>query len=368
MFTTEDLYDVVATYADFGHHHTGTDVDVRTATWLCELLKGRSATVWQEPYTFDRFTCTVALEANRTPVPVLPLFYSAVGDFETGRIDVVSIDTGAVGNAQELQRRLPTARPDRALAVAIAGPDDLPVQCNRVPTSLYGQPAVVIPANWAERVETGAQLWFAASLEPGTSANVLAELGDPEAPAINITTPLTGWTPAAGERGTGLAVAVALAVELSDEYRVNFSACSGHELDHIGLRHHLANRDVADQPTIHLGASIAATEVDSDGPAQLGARRFALTTASGEQRSMLGERALDANWTLVDADPWPGEGGTWRQAGASVLSFLGGSSRFHTTADTVSATSPEAIALAAEVAIDCTRVFLSSESPASTGE
>ena len=130
------------------------------------------------------------------------------------------------------------------------------------------------------------------------------------------------------------------------------------EIDHIGLKHHLASRDVTGWPVVHLGASVAAIERDSTGPAGLGDQRMVLTTADGEVRDEIGRRVLAANWRLTEVHPWPGEGGTWFEAGASVLSFLGGSSLFHTTADTAAAaTTPQAMALAAEVAIDAARLF-----------
>jgi len=76
---------------------------------------------------------------------------------------------------------------------------------------------------------------------------------------------------------------------------------------------------------------------------------------------VIGSRVAAANWRLTEASPWPGEGGNWFEARASVLSFLGGSSLFHTTADTAAAaTTPQAMATAAEVAIDAARLFLAS--------
>ncbi len=355
------VYEIVARYADFGDHHTGTVADTRTTAWLTDLLRDLGASVDEDPFSFDRFVCTAELRAGGQVVPALPVFYSAVGDWRTGDVAVVDVDVGVAGNPRGLDPSLDREPEATALVLALAGPDDLPVQCNRVPvmSATPGRPAVVIPGNWAERVTgTDAELVFSARLEPGHSANVIASMGTADAPAINITTPLTGWTPAGGERGTGLAVALAMAADLAADHRVTFSACSGHEIDHIGLKHYLASRNVADQPTIHLGASVAAVDPDSNGPAGLGHRRMVLTTASGEVRDEIGRRVPAANWSLREASPWPGEGGTWLEAGASVLSFLGGSKVFHTSADTAAATTPEAVALATEVAIDAARLFL----------
>ncbi len=358
-FSADELYDVVAAYSGFGNHHTGTAVDRRTTAWLSDLLVGLGAGVHEERFAFDRYICHAELRAGGQVVPSLPIFYSAVGEWQTQDCVVVDVDEAVVGNPLALDTYLNTNGEAAALILAIGGPDDLPVQCNRVPVVTGDRPAVVIPRNWAARVGLSAELTFSGTLEPGHSANVVAMFGPAGAPAVNITTPLTGWTPAAGERGTGLAVALAMAADLSTDHRVTFSACSGHEIDHIGLRHHLASRTVTDEPVIHLGASVGSIDQGSNGPAELGDRRVALTTVTGELRDEIGRLVPAANWRLIDVSPWPGEGGTWFAAGASVLSFLGGSSLFHTEADTLDATTPEAMALAAEVAIDAARLFLS---------
>ncbi|MEM7094049.1 MAG: hypothetical protein AAF567_13670 [Actinomycetota bacterium] len=360
--TPQELHAIVEVYAGFGNHHTGTPADQATTTWLVDLLRSQGATVVNDAFEFDRFDCQAELRVDGEVVPSVPVFYSATGEFLTRDLAVVELPAEGSGNARGIDRPLADAPDADAVILALDGPDDLPVQCNRVPSRPggSGRPAVIIPANWVERVRSGpADLAFSATVEPGRSANVIAAFGAPDSPEVNVTTPLTGWTPAAGERGTGLAAAIAMAIDLSADYSVTLSACSGHELDHLGLHHYLAARDVSERPAIHLGASVAATEPESTGPEQLGARRIVLTTATGELREVLTDRVRDANWTLVDAEAWGGEGGTWREAGASVLSFLGSSTVFHTTADTPQrATTPEALVLATDVAIDAARLFL----------
>jgi len=359
-FDEATLYEIVTTYASFGDHHTGTEADRATTAWLVDLLGEMGAATELETFTFDRFQAEAELTTDGTMVPCLPLFYSEVGAVDSADLEFVELASTAVGNARALDDGLPQNDDGRPLVIGIESPVGLPVQCNRVPTRLLGRPAVVVPQDWIERARSNAHLRFSGSLEPGRSANVLASLGDPAAPEVMITTPLTGWTPAAGERGTGLAVALAIASALSDRYRVVFSACAGHELDHIGLRHHLMTRDLAGRTAIHLGASVAACEPDGTGALVLGAQRLTLTTATGATRIAIGDRVADANWSLRDIEPpWPGEGGTWQEAGANVLSFLGGSSVFHTSDDVPEkASTPRALELAAAVALDAARLFL----------
>ena len=242
-------------------------------------------------FEFDRSVCAAELRVGDQVVPALPVFYSAQGDWRTKNLSIVDVDVAVAGNARGLDPFLDADPEAAALVIVIDGADDLVVQCNRVPQmpATPGRPAVIIPGNWAERVDGAeTELAFTATTAPGRSANVIASLGAADAPAINVTTPLTGWTPAGGERGTGLAVALAMAADLAANQHVTFSACSGHELDHIGLKHYLDSRNVAGYPVVHLGASIAAVEPESTGPAELGDRRMVLTTASGELRDEIG--------------------------------------------------------------------------------
>ena len=353
------LYDIVEQYAAFGNHHTGTQADRDTTAWLVGLLRSMGATVDQDPFVFDRYAAEAELTVDGQIVPCLPLFYSAIGEFDTTDVEIIEIPRSAVGSAHTIDGLLPASPDTSLLIVAIESPVGLPVQCNRAPTQLLGRPAIVITTDHLQQVRSGARVRFNASMDAGKSANIIASIGDPRVPEVMITTPLTGWTPAAGERGTGLAVALATAVALADSHRVIFSACSGHELDHVGLRHFLAANDLTGRNAIHLGASVAACEPAADGTLKLGAR-LALTTATGSARRAIGERVADGNWTLFDIEPpWPGEGGTWHEAGSNVLSFLGSSSLFHTIDDVAEkATTPEALDLATTVALDAVKLFL----------
>ena len=362
MFDRQRLYEIVCEYSAFGDHHTGTAVDVATAEWLTGLLGDIGATVTHDPYSFERFTVAGwSLTVDGVAAPSLPVFYSAAGSFDTTDVSIVAGD-GQAGSAHGLDALLATAGDAEALVVVLDSPDDVPVQCNRVPGALFGRPALIAASSWGERLRAGsARVRLEAAIEPSQSANVLATLGPADAPVVNVTTPLTGWTPAAGERGTGLAAALAIAVDLSSDHRVEFSACSGHELDHAGLRHFLGHTSPAGRPTIHLGASVAATEPGPNGP-ELGRTRFCLTTAGDPVRSELASIVSAANWTLLDRDPpWPGEGGTWAEAGAPVLSFLGSTPLFHTAHDTPDrATTPDALELATTTAVTAARRFCAS--------
>ena len=364
--TGDELFRIVETYAAFGDHHTGTDADWATVEWLCQRLSSMGAsTVEQETFDFDRFAVSVAelRSAGGSLIPSVPVFYSFTGAVDTMSVAPVLVDERVEGPAAGLDRWLDGVEAPAAV-VALARNGSHPIQCNRVPTLRPDGPAaVIVAAGRLAEVDDGVSLRFEAELEPGRAANVVASLGPanggPRRP-VTITTPLSGWTPAAGERGTGLAVALALAADLAADRPVTFVACSGHELDHIGLQHHLDRSGRVDgRAVVHVGASVGAVEW-VDGAAELGRERLVLTTATDRGLlDRLRRSVAEANWTLVEREHWLGEGANWRRAGGDVLSFVGSSSLFHTAGDVAAvATTPGAMATACRVAIGSTRLFL----------
>ncbi len=366
LFDAESLFEIVETYASFGNHLTGTDADRDTTDWLAEVLERLGATVELHSFEFERYVCNALLHAGAESVPCAPVFYSGYGRWETTNIQVVELDKGSVaGQPTSLSPLIKGPAGNRAIALALNGPDDLPVHCNRVP-AVYGvatgpgQPAVVIPRNWADRVRDGAELSFDGELEPSSSRNIVATFGSPDARRVTVTTPLTGWTPCAGERGTGIAAALALAADLAGDHYVVFVGGSGHELDHLGIRNYLSTNNVANQPVVHVGASVGAVERLPDGTAVLGSERRVLCTASESLRAGIAERTAAANFAPASPAEWPGEGGTWKEAGAAVLSFVGGSEHFHVSTDLAEvATTGPALELATRAVIDASRHFLS---------
>jgi hypothetical protein len=197
-----------------------------------------------------------------------------------------------------------------------------------------------------------------AQLVPGLCEASRAELG--AGPPVTVTTPLSGWFGCASERGSGAAIALDLVGRLSHSHTVTVLACSGHELDHLGLHAWLddaaARGRVPPGPVIHLGASIASADGGVLEP------RFVLqdSESSPEWIAELARAVSSANYHVATpADPWPGEGSNWRRQTPDVLSFTGTGRWFHTAGDTPErATTPAALGLARDAVWDATETFL----------
>lgn len=341
------LYACVEAYSDLGDHRTGTDVDRATREWLVDRIEREGGRVSLEEWTFDRYVAEWSLEARGRRVETVPLFYSGLGRFETTRPAVRSLPlTGGVvpSTLAEVLASLP---PDRPGVLATEGDRGHLVAINRDPEEPCEAPVLLAGACDLERLETGpVRFRLHARTEASRSANVLATFGDAGDHPYVVTTPLTGWFRCAGERGTGIAIALAAAKTIAEEHPVLFVATTGHELEYQGVRFHRGRkRDLRPRAVLQIGASVAAGDRGEDGSFSLSPRRFALATSVRETEPLSG--VLDPVGFQFLADPpppWPGEGELWRDAGAPLLAFTGAASTFHTPDDLPeNATTPEAL-------------------------
>jgi hypothetical protein len=195
---------------------------------------------------------------------------------------------------------------------------------------------------------------------PGESNNIVARFGDRALTPLVVATPLSGWFTCAAERGTGIAVALALADEFSRDRPVLVVGSPGHEiLHHIGLEEYLkANRAVASL-ILHLGANVAVGQKNPTtgkvtlapglgNPREIPEAGRAVFVRMDEDRfSTIEPELANADLPAVLNPPsWNGEGALWANASLSdLMSFTGIHPLFHTSGDIPqNTTSPEALA------------------------
>lgn len=354
------LFRLVEEYSAFGDHRTGTAPDLAACGWFFEQLEAIGATCERRNVVFDRFDASARLtSAAGEPIACEPVYYSALGSFETRDFAVAEVTSNAVGNPHALDQAL-GGDPSVPVVVAIDSPADMVRMPNRPIADCTGPAAVVVPADRASELD-GAVLGFEAQLVPGICEASSAVLGPADGRPVVVTTPLSGWYQCAGERGTGIAVALDLVESLSADHRVTVVACSGHELAHTGLVVWLDDASelgtVPAGPVIHLGASVASLEPDGSGGRRFARRRAAHTIEALHLDDLVEPAGFVSTY---DPRPWLGEGGTWRNYTQSpVLSFAGHSHWFHTPGDVpANSTSAEALGTASRAVRDAVHRFL----------
>jgi hypothetical protein len=349
--TGEHLYQLVQAYAALGEHRTGTPVDHATLAWFATELGKRGARVDTVPYRFERYVAHCRLMADAAEVEALPLYYEAVGKVHSSRLHVaeLAINASIPGNsiAPQLDEVIARARMSGAEVAILAttGAGGRLVAINRAPVLGSGFPAVLVPGSALPMLRQAAvHLALDARLEPSESATVIGHFGKGDAvPPVVVATTLSGWFRCAGERGTGIAIALQLAQDLAERWSVMVVGTTGHELHYLGLRRFLAAHELHPAAVIFLGAHLATMSLGPESGSTFPSFHQGRTTA-GEGLAKRLEAVLAPVRFPVRSNPaqWSGEGEEWVRLRTPLLSLASRSPLFHTAQDLPEhATSPE---------------------------
>lgn len=366
--TGEHLYQLVQAYAALGDHRTGTPVDHATLAWFATELGKRGARVDKIPYQFERYEAHCRLTANAAEVEALPLYYEAVGQVHSSRLHLaeLAINVSMPGNsvAPQLDEVIAHARRSSAKAAILAttGAGGHLVALNRAPVLGSGFPTVLVPGAALPMLRQAAvHLALDARLDPSASATVIGHLGQGNAaPPVVVATPLSGWFRCAGERGTGIAIALQLATELAERWPVLVVGTTGHELHYLGLRRFLAAHTLHLAAVIFLGADLATMPRGRESGATFPSFHQGRTTA-GEELAKRLEGVLAPVRFPVRSNPaqWSGEGEEWVRLSIPLLSLASRSPLFHTAQDLPEhATSPEQLAVTHTAVNRAAQLFL----------
>ncbi len=346
------LYDLVARYAGFGDHRTGTDVDAATVNWLADLLTGRGAEVVRQPYAFPQFMGRATGSGSAEGVQLEPLYYSATGSHNDDGAYVASIEFDDDHGDAEIGRTLGNITRQAKAAgarIAIAATRTASgglCAINRTPAPPGEIPVCLAPGQALDQLRAGqAGVRFEAEIRTGRSENLSAlfRCETNSRPPLIVTTPLSGWFACAGERGTGLAIAISLAEELSRQISVLLVMPTGHELGYCGAARFVEAFDRKVTGVLHLGSCIAdETALGGDGAmravSNLDGAPFAQVCKRLANLNIVPERPL----TPTMPGEWIGESELWAPRGDPMISIAGTSHTFHTPEDLAEAvTNPE---------------------------
>jgi len=333
----ERLFTLVQEYADLGDHRTGTAVDADTVAWVAGRLRALGAAVEIRSWEFERYDADWDLRLDGEPVEALPLFYEGIGRAATRSPLLHCAPVVAPGELVGFADAAAQARGQGVDAAVVAGLGSgrRLVAVNRTPRLGSGLPTLCVSEHDLRRLAAGkVELELSARLVPGSSANVLGALGDGSAGELLVATPLSGWFRCAGERGTGIAIALEVAHVLAREgVAVSFVATSGHELGGLGVHDYLASRSPRPAAVLHVGASVA---VERGPVAERSAtdRLWVTTSAPAVVPAVLPDGWQLRHVTVPDdPDEWLGEAKDWCSLGVPLVSLAGLFPLFHTPDD-----------------------------------
>jgi len=372
-----ELHDVAKQYAALGDHRTASEVDRQTADWLANLLRQAGLQVEFQDFEVPQFQLRAASvkvagqdvecfpdwppKATAKPV-VSPLTVASTASLQ-GKIALVTENPRSRRDEAVLFQRLVSAGAAGAVILdargegtihapnvpRMGGPSEIPV--------LYvARDQSETLSNAAERGDE-VELFIDGAFEPRAKArNVVASL-DRGPQRIVVSTPYSGWFRCGGERGSGLAMFIALArwaANRDTEFSYTFLANSAHELGYAGMSAFLENR--APEPGtvvcwLHLGANVALLP---EARPPDGARPTRLFTTNPAWEPLLTPLLRDVPWVRVSVGREPnGELALVVPKGYAALNLAGGGNRWmHSPQDGPETTGPDvlqplALALAA---------------------
>lgn len=354
----DSLYRFVQAYEAFGHHRVGSPNDRDTVEWLREELERRGAEVTSLDLPFDRYAADWSVTLDGEPVEALPLFYEGTGRIDTKtplRRPAASYDiqfphgVGTVSGYADIAAEA-KAGGHEVVLFSTPHPHGLLQVMNRHPEPGTGLPAVQIAGEHdAHLAEASVRVQLDARLEPAVSTNLVAHFGRGAAEdTVVLTTASSGWFACAGERATGLAMALELATELAARHPVMLCLFGGHELAGLGWR---AMPPLAEgyHAIVHLGACLACFEGWGPGASRDLATRPVPSGVAGPPEAVDAAQQVLAGlaWPTNALDPhepagWLGEAVPWVGRSDRLLSLLGFSPVGHTPQDrTEDVTTPE---------------------------
>ena len=364
------LYTIVQEYAAIGaHHRTGTAEDARTLDWFEDRVRALGATTERQPWSFDRYHAEWSVSVDGMDVAALPLFYEGTGEIESATPLTAAVSAVPAGAFPAWATVVADARSAGApvAVVATRSPSGGLVAPNRSPAQPgSGLLALLVAGALAERLQTASvHARVAARIVGGRTSNVIGRVGPgPDRDRILLTTPLSGWFRCGGERGTGIAVMLAVAERLAAEGApILINGNSGHELSDLGA-HRFAETKPAARAIFHFGASVAAGERDGD--------EFRLTDGVKIRAWAPGAgAALAAAWAPLGKTPmvvadaerarpesWVGEARAWCTLERPLISMAGGFPLFHTPEDVPErATTPELLERVYHAAVAAARIL-----------
>lgn len=293
QFATDEIFATLVRYTSLGVKHAGGSGDTACGAWLHAALLGAGFAVTRQSFDAPFFTAeSCALTIGEMRIPLLaqapvhttagltaPLVVRQRGVASNARGAIVVVPLSyrrwSTSLTPEVTAAVETAAQDGAVAVLLVttGPTGEVVALNVEAAKVWPLPVAIVAPKDLDQIVAAAQRGASATLDlKGTAGrrsafNVVATLDRGKGKRVVVSTPRSGWTVCAGERGGGVAAWLAIAkwaARALPHNDLTFVCTSAHEYEYFGGEHFLKS-DLAPKPAethlwAHLGANFAARD------------------------------------------------------------------------------------------------------------
>ena len=339
-----DLFNIAANYASFGNHRTGSESQLATEDWLTACLGPLADSVERFSFGYLHYHATTEVAVDGRVVPSMPLYYEATGKINNSNnlgIGIVKTNDEERAYAEILSLAKQAKNKNQDAIVIATDCDNHSLYAFNVSPKLRDSiPVVLVPGSEYEGLNReNLFLNYSAETSQRNANNIIARFGTAsnQAPLV-ITTPISGWFECAGERGTGVALAIALANRLSKYCSVELVLASGHELGYLGGFEYTATQNQPPAAVIHLGSCLATIDAELQAWSNVEADLF------DNLYQILGQQKIPLNKVGIPGkrSDWVGEAECWAHFNCPMLSIAGGNPLFHTTEDRIQVATNEA--------------------------
>lgn len=387
MFGPERLFADVKAYAEAGNKRSGGPGDRWTADWTAQRLEAAGFAVERQAFEvpwFDADICEITLgeikldlavqhlAVETTPAGVeAPLSLAEAGGRLDGTIAVIRLPFRRWSSLLDRAAREPLAdalsRGAIAVILVTTGPTGEALLLNApADEPLSDRPlALLAPRRAAPVIEAArhgrrARLTLTGRGGRRQAENVVGRVIRAGRPWIVVSTPRSGWTDCAGERGPGIAIWLALAdwmPRIFKDHSLLFLSNSGHEYENLGAAHVVDSIGPPADETdlwLHLGANVAARDYQETPSALLplpsaDPYRFLMTSAAFVERARVifkGQPGLEMAYPSSQGTA--GELAEIVAAGyARHAGIFGAHRHHHSPTDTIEVVAPEPLAVTA---------------------
>ncbi|MBN8842795.1 MAG: hypothetical protein J0H88_06050 [Sphingomonadales bacterium] len=293
MFGSERLFTDVQSYTEAGNKQSGGEGDRWTADWTAKRLSSAGFEVERQTFDvpwFEASRCDLRLGDITIPLVAQPLAIETgeaglaaplrlaeIPERLDGAIAVVRLPFRRWSSLVDRAAREPLAdalaRGASGVILITTGPTGEALLLNvpgghpvsEKPLALLA-PRLAAPVIEAARHGAAAKLALRGRGGARAAQNIIGRLVRSGRPWLVVSTPRSGWTDCAGERGPGIAMWLALADWMPrafPQHSLLFLCNSGHEYENLGASHIADKFGPAPSETafwLHLGANAAARD------------------------------------------------------------------------------------------------------------
>lgn len=337
-------YQFVETYSNFGWHRTGWPSTEPLSRWLVDLLEAKGAWVELKPFSYPHFKSETSIVSDAKQLEAELLYFCWTGKHEIINPFLSNIDAHASEESisSQLDNLVFQAHQSQKDGLLIETRSPVGGLCgiNRTHGTEYGFPIVLCSPDTLDSLRNiSFSIQCEASVHQGSAQNIIAHFPGPkQMNPIIVTTPISGWFHCAGERGTGLVIAINVARRLSQEVPVDLILTSGHELGCLGGHDAASSYGDTAAAVVHIGSCVANIDVKLD------SRCSATPAVLNKVTKALASLNLKPTQPIDAPDPahWIGESQCWASKQIPMLSIAGQAPYFHTKGDrTRASTTPE---------------------------